>query len=600
MMESKNPAETYNSRISELTILLNVLTRKRNQLAWLRFAFVLGAFISAYFLWQSGLLFSIGSFILFFAAFLRIVVLDVKNRMRIENTNTLIDINKDEIKIAAHDFTHRNGGTRFLPAVHAYASDLDIFGRASLYQYLNRTTSEQGNQLFSNWLLEPSDEKNILHRQEAAKELSGKIEWRQQLQAYGIKDHLTIDTEEKIQKWLKEENHFSNLGAWKISRFLLPAISLSSLILCIAGFIPTPIFFGIAFLFFIISGAISKRIMPIYDNLNKIAPQIETLSDSAQCIETTSFTAALAQQLQKHFYTGNQKASTAIKHLKSILDRFDIRLNPLVFIPLNTLLFWDLQQAFALENWKDNHQEKAEQWFKSLGEMEALCTIANTSFNHPRWCFPALSNEPGKLSAHELGHPLIDESKRINNSFSTEGLNQFALVTGSNMAGKSTFLRSIGVNIVLAMMGSPVCATSFTLFPVKVMSSMRIADNLEESTSTFYAELKKLKSIIEAVNRNEKIFILLDEILRGTNSLDRHTGSKALTKQLIHHKAAGIIATHDVELAKLAEEFPTNIHNYHFDVQVANDELYFDYKLKEGICQSMNASILMRKIGIEM
>jgi hypothetical protein len=600
MTNNKNPAEIYDTRINELTILLSSLHKKKNQFARLRFIAVVTAFLSAYLLWTSGIPVAITAFILFFAGFLRIVVLDIKNRNRIENTSTLIDINKEEIKITEHQFTHRDDGSRFLPAVHAYASDLDVFGRASLFQYLNRTTSEQGNRLFSYWLLEPAGENNIHQRQQAAMELAQKIEWRQQLQAFGIKDHLTIDTEEKIKSWLKEQNHFSGNSSWKIFRFLLPAISVLSLVLCIAGVIPTPIFFGIAFIFFIISGATSKRIMPIYDNLNKIAPQIETLSDSAQWIETTSFTSETLQQLQKNFYTGNKKASADIRHLKNILDRFDIRLNPLVFIPLNTLLFWDLQQAFALENWKEQHKEKATEWFKSLAEMEALCSVANISFNHPQWCFPILSNEPGKLSATELGHPLIEERKRINNSFSAIGLNQLALVTGSNMAGKSTFLRSIGVNIVLAMMGSPVCATSFSLYPVKVMSSMRIADNLEESTSTFYAELKKLKSIIEAVNRNEKIYILLDEILRGTNSLDRHTGSNALIRQLIHHNAAGIIATHDIELAKLAEEFPVNIHNYHFDVQVANDELYFDYKLKDGVCQSMNASILMRKIGIEM
>jgi len=168
------------------------------------------------------------------------------------------------------------------------------------------------------------------------------------------------------------------------------------------------------------------------------------------------------------------------------------------------------------------------------------------------------------------------------------------------MAGKSTFLRSVGINVILAMMGAPVCAQSFSVYRMKIMSSMRIADNLEENTSTFYAELKKLKDIIEAVNRNERIYILLDEILRGTNSLDRHAGSIALVKQLIHHKAVGMIATHDIELAKLAEEFPANIHNYYFDVQVANDELYFDYSLKKGVCKSMNASILMKKIGIEL
>jgi DNA mismatch repair ATPase MutS len=328
--------------------------------------------------------------------------------------------------------------------------------------------------------------------------------------------------------------------------------------------------------------------------------QIETLSNSAQWIESVVFKSGTLQSIQHPFLANNKKASADIKQLKGILDRFDIRLNPLVFIPLNTLLFWDLQQAFALENWKDSHKEKVENWFNSLGNMESISSIANISFNHPGWNFPAISNEPGMLNGEEVGHPLIEASKRVNSSFTTAGVNQLALITGSNMAGKSTFLRSIGVNIVLAMMGAPVCAKSFHLYPTKVMSSMRIADNLEESTSTFYAELKKLKTIIEAVNRNDKIFILLDEILRGTNSLDRYTGSKALIKQLIHHKAVGMIATHDLELAKLSEEFPANIHNYHFDVQVSNDELYFDYKLKEGVCQSMNASILMKKIGIEL
>jgi len=204
------------------------------------------------------------------------------------------------------------------------------------------------------------------------------------------------------------------------------------------------------------------------------------------------------------------------------------------------------------------------------------------------------------LNAKGLGHPIIPEEKLVRNSFSTEGVNQMNLITGSNMAGKSTFLRSVGVNIVLAMTGSCVFAKSLTLSPMKVLSSMRVSDNLEESTSTFYAELKKLKEVIDAVYNNEKVFLLLDEILRGTNSADRHTGSKALIKQLIHHSAAGLIATHDLELAKLADEFPGRIHNYHFDVQVANDELYFDYQLKRGICRSMNASLLMKKIGIEL
>jgi DNA mismatch repair ATPase MutS len=241
-----------------------------------------------------------------------------------------------------------------------------------------------------------------------------------------------------------------------------------------------------------------------------------------------------------------------------------------------------------------------QQWFHTLAEMEALCSLATLRFNNPTWCFPVFSSKPGTLITTALGHPLIEHRKRVCNDFSTGGTGQLSLITGSNMAGKSTFLRSAGINIVLAMMGAPVCASSFELYPVQACSSMRISDNLEESTSTFYAELKKLKYIIDAVNRGETIFILLDEILRGTNSADRHAGSKALIRQLLLHKATGMIATHDLELAKMADAFPGQLHNYHFDEQVAGDELYFDYKLKAGVCHSMNASLLMKKIGIEM
>lgn len=275
-------------------------------------------------------------------------------------------------------------------------------------------------------------------------------------------------------------------------------------------------------------------------------------------------------------------------------------MNPLVFIPLNTFLFWDLQQVLILESWKKQNKEHIADWFQSLAEVESLSSLATLSFNYPGWSFPTIAIQNGTVIADSLGHPLIPKEKLVTNSFSTEEAGGLNLITGSNMAGKSTFLRSVGVNIVLAMMGSPVCAGSFTVSNMKVISSMRVNDNLEENTSTFYAELKKLKEVIEAVNRNEKVFLLLDEILRGTNSADRHTGSKALIKQLIHHNAVGLIATHDLELAKLADEFPLKLHNYHFDVQVAGDELYFDYKLKKGVCTSMNASLLMKKIGIEL
>ncbi len=255
----------------------------------------------------------------------------------------------------------------------------------------------------------------------------------------------------------------------------------------------------------------------------------------------------------------------------------------------------------SLNKWKERNKKSVPHWFDAIATFETLNSLATLHFNQPEWCLPQLNSEHFLFGAKELGHPLIKKEQRVNSDFQLGGKGKLALITGSNMAGKSTFLRSLGVNTILANMGAPVCAKELDLSPAQLICSMRIADNLAENTSTFYAELKKLKTIIEAVNRHERVFILLDEILRGTNSLDRHIGSKALIRQLIKNDAIAVIATHDVELTKLAAEFSDAIDNYHFDVQVATgDELYFDYKLKEGVCTSLNASILMRKIGIEL
>jgi len=324
------------------------------------------------------------------------------------------------------------------------------------------------------------------------------------------------------------------------------------------------------------------------------------LSGSIQLVEETNFKSENLNQLQQHFKLQNDKASIRLNHLKKILERLDLRYNPVVFIPLAILLQWDLQQAIALEKWKQQNKTNVLNWFTALGEFEALNSLAILSFNHPEWCFPEIKKEHFYIEGKEIGHPLIQTNKCVKNPVHINKTGELMLVTGSNMAGKSTYLRSIGINTVLAMAGAPVFAKSFSLSTVQVISSMRISDNLEESISTFYAELKKLKTVIEKVNNNEKVFILLDEILRGTNSFDRHTGSAALIKQLIKHNAVGIIATHDIELTALKDKFPVNILNHHFDVQVSNDELYFDYKLKTGICTSLNASILMKKIGIEL
>lgn len=600
MMTTHAPLSSYREKITAVNAALKKLKKTRSLVGWARFACIVLAIGAFYYLLASSIGYAVLAALAFLAVFLRLVVVAADINQQINNLEQLRTINEDELAIAAGDFYAFPDGTEYLPEIHDYAYDLDIFGKASVYQYMNRTTSEQGGKMLADWLLSPAEGAIIAERQEAVKELAPQFEWRQQLQAYGKAEQIKRSTQHKLDSWISQENSSASGAHWKWLRFVLPGLICGALVLNITGLLPGPIFWGLVFIFFLISGGITKKIMPAYLQLDKIVSEINSLSNSLAHIEGHSFQSPLLVRLQSSYITRDGGASRQVKSLKGILDRLDIRLNPLLFIPLNTFLFWDLQQMLALEKWKETNKDSMLRWFDFLAAFESIGSLAGVHYNHPQWCFPEINTEDGCFTANELGHPLIEESKRVTSSFSTTGKPQIALITGSNMAGKSTFLRSVGINIVFAMMGAPVCARDCRVSVMRVVSSMRITDNLAESTSTFYAELKKLKYIITAVNNQEKVFLLLDEILRGTNSLDRHTGSHALINQLIRHKAAGMLATHDLELARLSEEHPAYIHNYHFDVQVENDELYFDYKLKEGVCQSLNASILMKKIGIEL
>ncbi|RXK57731.1 hypothetical protein ESA94_19600 [Lacibacter luteus] len=600
MATGTTPHQFYTEQLSILNNQLSELFKRKRLLGWVRFSVLAVTVFATWYVWPMGLLFSFIVIVSGIALFLFVVKKDFANRDAIKHCRNLITLNEDELLYLQHQFTNRKDGSEFYTEEHPYAGDLDIFGRASLYQYINRTTSQQGNECIASWLQQPADAATILARQNAVKELCSTTNWRQELQALGRETVITSSTEKKLEAWLREDNRFIHKGYWHILRFVVPAIALTTLFCYLFDVITYQRFLQASLLFAAVAFGITRFIVPLYRKLNKITGELETLSNSIRCVEQASFADPLLHSLQQQFYNNTAKASKQIFQLKQIFNRFDYRLNPVVFIPLNVFLLWDLQLVLQLEAWKRKNNQQINHWFTALAQLETLCSLGTLAFNHPHWNFPVLQTNEPVFDAVQLGHPLIDAQKNVLNDFTTKGKEQINLITGSNMAGKSTFLRSVGVNMVLACMGAPVCAQQLTVSPLKVMSSMRIKDNLEENTSTFYAELKKLKQIIDAVNNNEAVFILLDEILRGTNSNDRHTGSKALIKQLLLHKATGILATHDLELANLANEYPATVHNYHFDVQVNADELYFDYKIKRGVCQSMNASILMKKIGIEL
>jgi hypothetical protein len=599
-MEKSPPVLVYQEQVKKHTAVLGRLMKKRNLLGWLRLFVFLATIIISYKVFVDAGVLGLVPLVTGLSLFIYLVLSDTDNATEIANTKTLIHINEEEIKILNNDYLHRRDGSQFLPAVHDYANDLDLFGKASIFQWMNRCSSEQGKQLLADNLLHALAVPQIRERQEAVKELAPMIEWRQQFQSFSEQTTITIATEEKTCNWIaEEEKHFTG-NFWKAFVWIYTIVTLSSAVATVMGYIPSGIFLFLFGVYFTVSIVLSRNTIHAYILLSRIVEEIGTLEKLIGWVEKEKFSSALPNRLKTNIRPEGESASAQIKHLKSILDKFDLRLNLVGPLFLNSFLLWDVRQMMALNDWRRKNRQIVPKLFQTVAAAEVLNSLAAIHFNHPGWCQPELRTEHFIFKSTELGHPLIRQKERVNNHFEVGVNTLISLVTGSNMAGKSTFLRSIGVNMVLAQMGAPVCARTFTVSPVRLMTSMRIADNLAENTSTFYAELKKLKTIIEAVNRQENVFILLDEILRGTNSHDRHTGSAAFITQLIRQHAYAVIATHDLELAELKSQHPQSIENYHFDVQVKGEELFFDYKLKEGVCHSLNASLLMKKIGIEL
>jgi len=600
MMHEAAPVLFYQQERANWEAVLSSLKKKNNNFGWLRLAIVLATAILSFVLLSHDNV--AGYFILFFgiAAFLFAVSKNVALAKKIRNTDNLVRINKEELRFLQNEYYHRYDGNDLAPSDHPYANDLDVFGKASLFQYVNRCSSQQGQQLLAKNLLQPLTVPEILERQIAVNELRMDVEWRQQFEAFGMQQEVKIETQIRLEKWVHEDDGSFQKKRWS---YIIPAytfITIASLIAAIFGFIPMAIFSPLFIIYFFIAGSFSKKAGAAAGALHHTAKEIDTIAEWMQWIETKQFAAPLLTEWQQKIKVENTPAYVQMNQLQVVLGRFDMRLNFLVFIFLNSFALWDVRQLRALNKWKENNKEKLSLWYQCIATFEVVHSLATLHFNKPKWCTPQFSSEHFTLQSTDIGHPLIAEEKKISSDFSIKGTGKIAVVTGSNMAGKSTFLRSLGCNIILAQSGAVVCAKSFMLSPVQLMSSMRIADNLAENTSTFYAELKKLKSIIEAVNDHFPLFILLDEILRGTNSFDRHTGSKALMQQLLKEKAVAVLATHDVDLATITTASDGAIENYHFDAQVEGEELYFDYKLKPGICTNLNASILMKKIGIAL
>jgi ABC-type multidrug transport system fused ATPase/permease subunit len=592
----ESPLSTYQSLLSGYTKEAEKLATQLGWFSFLRLLFFCGFIFLGYKAFQAGDRLMILATISALAIFLLFIRVYDRLQRKAVFYKELARLNQNEIDFLNGIPSVYPDGKEYTDTHHPYSYDLDMFGPGALFPYLNRTSTAFGKHALAQSLLHP-DTRAIKDRQVAIAELHDKLGFRQHLQAHGA----LLDTKEKelkqLKAWLTSPGGFSNAVLYRVL-FIFPIATIGSLIYYFVSENETWLnaFYYLFVVNLVVAAAFAKKISAHLSVSTSVTSILQQFAGQLQQIETTTFRSPLLIKLQDGLKTGEQEASVAIARLGSLFNYLETIINLVVSLLLNGLFLFHVHILYALEKWKRDKANRVIPWLEILGEVEALNSFANLSYNNSSFCIPTIS-ESEILVADDMGHPLIRGEKRINNSISFEA-HRFVVLTGSNMSGKSTFLRTLGINLVLARAGSSVCAKRFIIYPFDVHVSMRITDSLQDSESFFYAELKRLQGIIQQLQVGDKTFIILDEILRGTNSNDKHNGTIGLIRKLVSANACGIIATHDLTVSKLEAENSGYINNMCFESEIINDELVFDYKLKEGVCTKLSASFLMRKMGV--
>ena len=525
---------------------------------------------------------------------------DNRLKVEIEQCNRLIQICKNEIKSISGDFSPFDPGEDYIDPDHSYTYDLDLFGQKSIFHCINRSVTIFGRNRLAEYLKNAFSFREVIdERQKSIAELSNNQDFRQQMQLvfFGQKSNEADRLE--LSEWLCSDNKLSRNRFFNVIRLLLPVITNTLIVLSIMGFIVIQIPIMMVIIQLLIVSFYSRKTIKVQTLLTA---KVSTISKYAQflfLIGKTNFSASLLTELKLRLsFKGVETPSDIIRQLYRLLNWMDSNLNIIAAVVLNGLFLFNLQLLASIERWKLKYAEVIPQWFAVIGEFDALSSLANFGFNNPDYIYPEPIGDQFKFEATDLGHPLIRKEECVTNSISISGWNQYCIITGANMSGKSTFLRTVGTNYILAMLGAPVFAAKFKFCPVILHSSIRTNDSLSKKESFFYAELKRLKAIISELERGQRTFILLDEILKGTNSKDKQAGSIALLEQLIKYQSVGLIATHDLILGDLIRNYPQNIHNLCFEIHIIDDEMSIDYKLQDGVCQNLNATFLMKKMGI--
>jgi len=539
------------------------------------------------------------SFLVITLLFLNLLKLFWGHSKKREFLGNLAVINQKEADAVEGDLSGFEEGKSYIDTSHDFSHDVDLFGNSSLFHYLNRTVTGYGSDILAGWLSDPyAISTELISRQETIRELANKEKWRHEFMAHGMTRPLDKSDITGILEWMEESTAIQSSSVKKILIYVLPFLAIISLLLLIFGVLNYSVFTFVFLvnLFYITTGL--KQTNRIHKALSRKYIYLSSMDDLLKTFENESFTSAGLTDIKMNMYGSKISAAISVNKLGRLIQSFDNRMNMLVGFVLNGLFLWDYHCIYRLEKWKSEYKNLFPVWLELLGKIDAYISLGNYASNNTDFIYPVISEKDIVLSARKLGHQLIDESKRVCNDFTIERQGTICVITGANMAGKSTFLRTIAVNYILGMAGAPVCAEEMSFIPLKLFTSMRTTDSLSNNESYFYAELKRLKALKMRIENEESILFILDEILKGTNSADKSLGSKLFLKRMVELEGTGLIATHDTSIGEMENDHPGVIVNKCFEIEIDGEILRFDYKLQNGITSKMNAAFLMKQMGI--
>lgn len=486
-------------------------------------------------------------------------------------------------------------GDDFLPEGHLYAVDLDLFGEGSLFQLLTRARTRHGERRLATWLVSPALREEVLARQEAIQELRDRLDLREDLALAGEELRAAVDAD-RLAAWGRARPVFSSPWA-PIAAAASSALTVGTFALAAGGQIPGGALVAAVLLQAGLYYAVRGQVTEALRGVDRAASDLSLLADLVERLEHEPMSSAKGAALQAMLRTGGAPASGAIRTLRLRLEIHDSGRN-LLFLPVAIVLLWPIHGAYWIDQWRKQFGAAVGAWLEAAGEIEALSSLASHAFEHPEDAFAEIASSEPCFEAEDLGHPLLPTSVCVRNDVHFGGATPALVVSGSNMSGKTTLLRAVGTNAVLALAGATVRARSLRLSPVCLGASIRTQDSLMEGRSRFQAEIDRIRDIMERAEKEPPLLFLLDEVLAGTNSHDRRIGADAIVKGLLHFGAIGLVTTHDLALAEIDAGEQGRIENVHFEDHLENGQMTFDYTMRPGVVRRSNAIELMRSVGL--